>query len=105
MINDFKVGETVKIKSWEQMCKEFKHCEDTIYCDASFINDMKHLCGRDIIVEKIERCDNYQIIQDIDGYQISFDMITYPDGYVVPNILEKFTTDELLAEIERRKRE
>jgi hypothetical protein len=73
---NFHIGDKVRIKSWNKMCEEFDHDED-IYCNATFVSGMKYLCGKEIIIEDIRKYDveNYDVIQNIDGYVISFDMI------------------------------
>lgn len=58
---DFKVGDRVKIRSWESMEKEFGSYEGSIRCCASFTKLMKPLCGR------------YAKILSIDGYFVGLD--------------------------------
>lgn len=58
---DFKVGDRVKIRSWESMEKEFGSYEGSIRCRASFTKLMKPLCGR------------YAKILSIDGYFVGLD--------------------------------
>lgn len=80
----FKVGDRVRIKSWEQMEKEFgKDCFESINCIPRFIEDMKHLCGKTATIDEI--C-NYDIklkdwSGDSDGpyWFFSMDMIELVD--------------------------
>lgn len=55
-LEDLKVGDRVRIRSWEEMEKEFEVSDDgdIIYCKLKFINEMKHLCGRTAIVKSID---------------------------------------------------
>lgn len=81
---EFKVGDRVRIKSWEQMEKEFgKDCFESINCIPRFIEDMKHLCGKTATIDEI--C-NYNIklkdwSGDSDGpyWFFSMDMIELVD--------------------------
>jgi hypothetical protein len=74
---EFHIGDKVRIKSWSKMCEEFDHDKD-IYCNGTFLNDMKYLCGREFIIKdirKYDKVDSYLVVQNIDDYIISFDMI------------------------------
>lgn len=53
----FKVGDRVRIKSWEDMEREYGlDWNGDINCGVSnFIQKMKHLCGRTATIEKIDR--------------------------------------------------
>lgn len=53
---EFKVGDRIRIKSWEQMKEEFGvSCWDSIPCDLTFTQGMKHLCWRTANIEDIYR--------------------------------------------------
>ena len=90
---EFKVGDRVRIKSWEQMEKEFgKNSDGGIDCMPCFIEDMKHLCGKTATIDEI--C-NYDIklkdwSDDTGGlyWTISTDMIELVDT-------SKFTKSDL----------
>lgn len=41
----FKVGDRVKIKSWDRMVKEFGMEHSDIDCRGPFTSTMKYLCG------------------------------------------------------------
>lgn len=45
MRNNFKVGDRVQFKSWEEMAKEFGVICGDIPCRHIFTSEMKHLCG------------------------------------------------------------
>lgn len=68
----FKIGDKVRIKSWEQMEFEFGlNIHKNIDCHGSFLTNMKYLCGKEIVIEEIYE----NLIQSIDYWIISFDMI------------------------------
>lgn len=55
---EFKVGDRVRIKSWEQMEKEFgKDYFESINCIPRFIEDMKYLCGKTATIDEIYNYD------------------------------------------------
>lgn len=90
---EFKVGDRVRIKTWEQMEKEFgKDSCGGIDCMPRFIEDMKYLCGKTATIDEI--C-NYDIklkdwSGDSDGpyWFFSMDMIELVDT-------SKFTKSDL----------
>lgn len=52
---EFKVGDRVQFKSWEEMEQEFGVNEDeNIDIYPSFINEMRHLCGTFATIEKLD---------------------------------------------------
>lgn len=80
----FKVGDRVRIKSWEQMEKEFgKDYFESINCIPRFIEDMKHLCGKTATIDEI--CNYYIKLKDWSGdsdgpyWFFSMDMIELVD--------------------------
>ena len=89
---EFKVGDRVRIKSWEQMEKEFGISHGDIPCKFRFINGMKHLCGRTASIVAIKGSDIYLTNwSDDSGYMdwsISTDMIELVDT-------SKFTKSDL----------
>ena len=59
MKNKFKVGYRVRIRQWDDMVKEFGLTVDgripfTKTCGTTFIDDMKHLCGRTATITSID---------------------------------------------------
>lgn len=55
---EFKVGDRVRIKSWEQMEKKFgKNSDGGIDCMPCFIEDMKYLCGKTATIAEIYNYD------------------------------------------------
>jgi len=72
---EFKVGDKVRIRQWDDMVKEFGLRSPTyINCNGTFTGDMKYLCGKEIIIRKI---DEDGCIQNIDGFNIATDMLEH----------------------------
>lgn len=70
MKNKFKVGDRVRIRQWDDMVKEFGltdngHIPFTKTCGTTFVDGMKHLCGRTATITSI----NY----DIEEVDLDFD--------------------------------
>lgn len=42
----YKVGQKVRVKSWDQMAKEYGVTDGTINTPSSFIPDMRCFCGK-----------------------------------------------------------
>ena len=69
-----KVGETVRIREWDDMEKEFGLNENgSIRCSFFFTEEMGFLCGKEFIVGGID--DDGEIFDHDLGYHISTDMI------------------------------
>ena len=50
----YKVGDKVKVRTWEDMEKEFGLNQNGyIDCDAAFVTDMKEYCGKIVTIAKI----------------------------------------------------
>lgn len=86
----FKVGDRVKIKSWNRMVKEFGMDHSDIDCRGPFTSTMKYLCGLEGVITAFETeeegevpcyviIDNPIIKRSVSGrmepYHISTDMI------------------------------
>lgn len=56
-------GDTVKVRSWEDMKKEFGvNCWGDIDCSEYFVEDMEELCGHVLKIDTADLCgDNYYI--------------------------------------------
>lgn len=68
--NRFKVGDRVRIRQWDDMVKEFGLLDSggipfTKTCGTTFMDDMKHLCGRTATITYI----NY----DTEKVELNFD--------------------------------
>lgn len=90
---EFKVGDRVRIKTWEQMEKEFgKDSDGDINCIPCFNKGMKCLCGQTATIDKI--CDCNIELKDWSGesgeihWGFSTDMIELVDT-------SKFTKSDL----------
>lgn len=64
---EFKVGDRVKIKSWDRMVKEFGMNYDDINCYGPFTSTMKYLCGLEGTITAFEDSD------DIDPHYVIID--------------------------------
>lgn len=77
----FKIGNIVKIRSWEDMAEEFGTTgfESTITCKYYFTYAMKPLCGAYAEIIKIDgdivELRFFNGIKNEGNYTISFDMI------------------------------
>lgn len=50
----FEVGDRVRIRDWDDMAAEFGVDEyEGIPCDATFIPEMRHLCGLEFVVSNV----------------------------------------------------
>lgn len=90
----FKVGDTVRIRSWESMEEEFGLDDDgDIQANLIFTTGMRHLEGRVFVIEDIV----YDRVDGLDVYwEISTDMIEHVDDVKskIKNIIRKL--EELL---------
>ena len=89
---NFKVGDRVRIKSWEQMEKEFGRSCGKIPCMCIFSKEMSHLCGRTATISKINGSivdlTNWSDNNNTMSWIISTDMIELVDT-------SKFTKSDL----------
>jgi hypothetical protein len=90
----FKIGDKVRIKSWEQMKDDFGLDKKfNIKCRYIFTNEMRYLCGSRIIIEEVDY--NRGLIQVVDNFNISFDMIESFDNLIVDSKKRKiYKVDE-----------
>lgn len=81
----FKYGDLVRIRDWNDMEAQFGTAESgAIACKFSFVGGMRHLCGRQFVVRRIDPNDRVipmemDLFEDKEGYRgtwsISTDMI------------------------------
>lgn len=59
---EFKVGDRVLIRHWDDMCEEFGYpaSGQSIDVPFSFTEEMRHLCGREATVKNIT-CDRIEL--------------------------------------------
>lgn len=76
-MSNFKVGDKVIIKSWEEMEKEFGlNGGGDINCSGFFVKQMAYLCGKVATITEIDDCSSIILLDiDTDGWAISTDMI------------------------------
>lgn len=77
---NFKVGDRVRIRSWDDMEKEFGlDLYGNIECECAFTIGMKHLCGTEFTITGFDIWDNKVVhgseLAEKDGWDISTDMI------------------------------
>ena len=90
----FKVGDTVRIRSWESMEEEFGLDDDgDIQAHLVFTTEMRHLEGRVFVIEDIGYEGVYGLNED---WEISTDMIEHVDDVTekIKNIIKQL--EELL---------
>lgn len=59
-MSEFKVGDIVVIRDWDDMASEFEHDSYRINCKFGFYEHMKHLCGNVAEIIDIHR-DHIQL--------------------------------------------
>ena len=93
-IADIHKGDTVRIREWEDMASEFGCNRDVIKCRFQFIEEMKDLCGKELVVIGTSH-DGKVYFNDRDiiwrGWTISADMLEPASSIEI----EPFTDDEL----------
>lgn len=78
MKREFQVGDICRIRSWEDMQREFG-MDDSILCDFVFIPEMSYLCGKQFTIAKMEQrslgtlCISSEGVEGI--YNIGTDML------------------------------
>ena len=85
---DFKAGDRVAIRSWEDMEAEFGlNRYGNIDCEFVFVREMEYLCGLEFEIKNIY--NNHIYTEPSIGYNISADMIEHvnntpvdTDGYL-----------------------
>ena len=94
----FKVGDTVRIRSWESMEEEFGlNDEGDIQAYLLFTTGMRHLEGRVFVIKDIVDERVYGLVYGLDEYwDISTDMIEHVDDVTakIKNIIKQL--EELL---------
>ena len=71
-MRQYKVGDTVTIRSWESMGREFGDCRDV---PGVFIEDMREMCGTVAKITGVIRENGY-LVEDCNGYFFSAQMFT-----------------------------
>lgn len=80
---NFKIGDKVKIRTWESMAKEFGTDRDgDIECKCWFVTDMKKYCGKVFTIREVLRNGNYRLSGDDDVYSRRFSEDMFEDNVV-----------------------
>jgi len=75
-MREYKVGDQVKIRSWDDMAREFKYrdiTQDCIAVECGFTKEMKCYCDKIYTIERITVFKNYAL-KDIHSFVFSKDM-------------------------------
>lgn len=67
----YKVGDKVRVRSWEDMKKEFgiaKTGNIPVRRDVSFVPSMKHLCGKELVITRVY--PDWYKVKDQDWYWV-----------------------------------
>lgn len=71
----FQPGQRVRIRQWDDMAREFGYGSGgSIPCEASFIDDMRYLCGQEFTIETIYDGNRVNFVENND-FNYSLDMI------------------------------
>lgn len=89
------VGEKVRIRQWDDMAEQYGFDDVSILCGASFVNEMKYLCGKEFTVTSVSKIgrknrygDEYCLVNGCTArYTISSDMIESIDKVDSPNVV------------------
>lgn len=73
----YKVGDKVKVKTWDKMVREFGFDSDgDISCKHFFVEPMKCWCSEEMTIKKvIEYNDKYCMEEDLATWDWSDDML------------------------------
>lgn len=70
----FRIGQCVRIRQWDDMLKEFGCNDFGIRCKATFIPEMRYLCGQEFTIEEI-RSNGIVTFVENEDFKYSLDMI------------------------------
>lgn len=80
---NFKIGDKVKIRTWESMEKEFgTDRAGDIPCKCWFVTHMKKYCGKVFTIKEVLRTDNYRLGSDGDVSEWMFSEDMFEDNVV-----------------------
>lgn len=79
---DFKAGDLIRIRQWDDMAQEFGISWGSINCECGFPKTMGHLCGKTAIISSIssERRVTLRDFKNVSGrtnWAYSIDMIEH----------------------------
>ena len=88
--HEFKVGDRVRIRQWDDMAAEFKFdgVGDIHLTHSTFVSNMKHLCGRTATVIGVEENNNKHIYLDFDNKRGNTDW--YYSTYMVEPLKHEY---------------
>ena len=93
---DFKVGDVLRVRQWDDMVKEFGVHNSIISCRFLFTLTMKRLCGEQFTVRTIDPDGVYHSEECIEGgWNISADMLEYGDKFEVNNTIRDYSSIDI----------
>lgn len=75
---EFKVGDRVQIREWDDMKREFgaaRFSSSSIGCKFTFVSEMRYLCGKEFIIRTIDSSGHIYLYDHPGSWNISKDMI------------------------------
>lgn len=86
---DFKVGDFVRIREWEDMAREYgiTNRNDSIPVRFSFPPNMREICGKEF---KITRISGRRIFGHRTGWEVSDEMIELVGGDMLSEQIDAF---------------
>lgn len=97
---NFKIGDKVKIRTWESMEKEFgTDGAGAIRCECWFITHMKKYCGKVFTIKEVLCDGNYRLSgdDDVSGWKFSEDMFEKAKFKVGDKVIAKRNTPYCLT--------
>lgn len=93
MERNFKVGDKVRIRQWDDMVKEFGGTDSQIQCSIGFLDDMKPLCG------KIAKISGFKLIDGMEQVCLDFEDADEidTDWYYSTDMLELVNREDSLT--------
>lgn len=81
---EFKVGDLVQVKDWDEMIKEFGiYSWGSIKCKFEFVRSMKKFCGKKLRITAIN--DDKFYLENDDYWDFSTDMFKHYKGEINVN--------------------
>lgn len=103
----YKVGDVVRIREWDDLAAEFGEKYGDIPCPFAFISDMREFCGNEYVISEVRSTTGiyhgedvqklfFESTDDIGDYAVSGQMVepvldeSIPEDFIVPNISALF---------------
>jgi len=93
-VEQYKVGDHVRVKDWDEMQSEFGGDE---YCIETpgylFLHAMKHLCGADFHIQKIQRGHDATVFRSEEGVELKSDGEPGRFWLITANMIAPYESD------------